>query len=283
MKYLLYLILLIIIFPEISSTELAPYSKFANDNKFKEWEKISSNRIAEKYSYRIDVNDAVSTKQMISKEYFDEKGRTDKFESIDYYGVVQVLATYKYNEEDMLMEIEEKDSFRTIVQKQTFSYDPFSKLARVNATGFNDVFIQRLQFEYLPEKSVAIESVTDSTQKVLAYTVHLYDTTFNRIIKSTNYTKENEIDGLTAFFYDNNGINSREIYAKDIDEPYKIKYQNAHDEKGNLIEVQNITFPNVLLVTVKHEYNEMDMIISTTMYDSKGEVITRLEYDYVLR
>ena len=283
MKYLIYLFLLILIFPDVNATELAPYSEFAKTYNAKEWEKNSRGRISEKYSYRIDVNEGESTKQLISKEYFDEMGKTIKFESIDYYGVVQVVATYRYNQENMLMEIEEKDSFRTIVQKQTFNYDPFGKLVRVNATGFNDVFIQSLNFEYLPEKSVVIESVKDSSQKVLSYTVHLYDTTFNRIIKSTNYTKDNEMDGLTAIFYDKNGINSREIYAKNIDEPYKIKYQNAYDEKGNLTEVKNISFPNVLLVTVKHDYNEMDLITSTTMYDTKEEVITRLEYEYVLR
>ena len=32
MKYLLYLFLLILIFPDVSSTELAPYSKFAKDS-----------------------------------------------------------------------------------------------------------------------------------------------------------------------------------------------------------------------------------------------------------
>lgn len=267
------------------SSELAPYSEFKKNERLKEWELFADNKISERLTYRLDANNSEKNEEkwLISKEYFDESGKLVKFESIDNYNAVSLTSINTYNSENLLLEIEEKDNFRTLVQKQIFSYDPFSKLTKIESIGFNDVVNQIMTFEYLPEKSIVIETTTDSSKSVLVYIVHLYDKSFSKIIKSTNFTKDNEIDGITIFHYIDAGINSRELYTKNIDEPFRIKYQNIYDEKNNLTEVLNLSYPNTLLVTVKNSYYDNNLPKSTSMYDSKGKPITTISYEYTSR
>lgn len=284
MKIAIYFLIIGLLTLNIYSSELVPYSDFGKSSKIKEWNKNNQAGLSEKHSFRIHTErDGTTERVLVSREFFDESGKLIKFESLDYYGNVQVASVHKYNAENMLIEIEETDNFRTLVQKQVFSYDPYDKLVKIEATGFNDAFISKTMFEYIPEKSVAIESSLDLSDEVSSYIIHLYDKSFNRIIKSTNYTPENEIDGLTAYFYDEYGINSREVYKKNIDEPYSIKYHHIHDNNGNLIEVRNISYPDVLMVTVKHDYNKDGLVTKTSMYSAKNELITTIDYEYVFR
>ncbi|MBX3043568.1 MAG: hypothetical protein KIT33_03355 [Candidatus Kapabacteria bacterium] len=281
MKYLYIIVIFLIIFNSVRSEHTEPFSEFSQLNIAKNRSQIINNKVVEKYAYRLLSELDTSDRKIVSREYFDEKGNILKFESIDDYGSVQINAIYKYNDEGMLINLEETDNFRTIIQKHTYSYDPFGKLVKVLTTGYQDVHIQTVQYEYVEEKSVVIESIKDSSNNVIEYAIHLYDKPFNQIIKTSYYTKDNEINGITAYFYDSNGINSREVYKKNIDEPYQIKYHNIYDEKSNLSEVRNIGFPNKLMVTVKHIYDENNLLISTAMYDAENNFITAINYEYI--
>jgi hypothetical protein len=265
----------------INASDLVPYSEFNKTQKKIENKQYSINKIKEKFTYRLDGNlNTDINKWLISKEYYDTIGRLTKFESIDEFDEVALTNYYKYNSENMLTEIEERDKSNNLIQLQVFSYDPFDKLKQIVSYDTNKNINQKMVFEYIDEKGVAIETIMDSSDKVISYTIHLYDKPFNRIIKSTNFLADNEIDGTTVIHYVDEGVNSREVYTKDITEPFRIKYQNIYDQTGNLSEVRNLSYPNTLLVTVKHKYVDFKLLESTSMYDSKGNLITTISYEY---
>lgn len=266
------------------SSELSPYSIFGKENRIKETSKYKNAKISEKHTFRTDIGITDRAQSiLVSKEYFDDDGNLVKFESYADYNAVLVTATYKYNEEGMLLEIEEKDNFRTILLKQVLSYDPFDKLVKITATDFKNDTILTTTYDYIPEKSVAIETIRDSSKKVNEYTIHLYDKAFNRVIKTSKHNQANELNGITAIHYNDYGISSREVYTKDITEPYRIKYQNVFNDKGLLTGVRNLKYPDELLVDVINEYNEFDLIKTTTMKSPNGDVITSIFIDYTTK
>ncbi len=273
---------LLLISISLYSSELVPYSDFNKSKIMQEKDIFKKNSIKEKHTYRSDVSLSNGEKKwLVSKEYYDESGNMVKFESYSDYNEVIVNSIFSYNIENMLMGIEEKDSFRTIILKQEFRYDPFGKLVKIISTGFGGDTLQTTSFDYMEQKQVSIETTKDSSNIVQDYYVHLYDKTFNRIIKSTNFNNKNEINGITAYFYDINGINSREVYSKDVNEPYRIKYQNIYDEQGRLTEVKNLQYPDALIITVFNEYNKYNLISKTTMIQPGGEVIATISFDYI--
>ncbi|MDX9789913.1 MAG: hypothetical protein WCZ17_01000 [Candidatus Kapaibacterium sp.] len=281
MKYILLTLLLIA--NECLANYLQPYSDYVKLERKKEADLIKNSGFKIRKAYRTDgVGDNINN-LLISKEYFNGKGLLSKFETIDEYGVVQISAVFEYNIEDMLLSIEEKDNFRVLLQKQVFSYDPFSKLRKVSSNGFNDSKLQTMYFEYIEERDVAIETIKDSGDAVISYSVHLYDKSFQRIIKTTIYDKNDEIDGTKIFYYTENGLSGREIYAKDINEPYSIKYENVFNDKKQLIQVRNILFPDKLTVTVNHSYNDAGLLESTSMFDKDNKPITKIEYKYFIQ
>lgn len=134
-----------------------------------------------------------------------------------------------------------------------------------------------------PKKSIAIETIKDSANKVINYSVYLYDKAFNKIIKSTLYDTHNNVDGTKVIHYNEYGINSREIYQKDINEPYSIKYQNIYNEKHLLSEIQNITYPNNIIVTILNDYNDKNFLVSTKMIDKFKNPITTILYEFIYK
>jgi hypothetical protein len=280
----IFIILFISFYQNIFSVEILPYSEFGKQKELSEAKLFAKNDIKQKNTYRSDPRpdkDGNIDKWLISREYFDENGKLLKFESISDNNNVVVYSEFKYNEEGLISKIIEKDAFHTLIQNQTFTYDAFSRIAKIVAIGFNDALLQTTLYEYNEEKGIAIETVKDSLNSVNNYSVYLYDKPFNRIIKSTLYNKENQIDGTKVIHYNDYGINSREIYQKDIDQPFTMKYQNIFNEKKLLSEVQNITYPNNLVVSVFNEYNDDELIISTNMFDKSKNPITTISFEYV--
>lgn len=281
-SFILVSLTLLLISISLYSSELAPFSDFNKSKMMLEKDIFKKNSIKEKHTYRSDFSSGKEAKKwLVSKEYYDEYGNMIKFESYNDYNEVIVNSNFKYNNDNMLIEVEEKDSFRTIIMKQELSYDSAGKLVKIISSGFGGDTLQTTNFDYVQQKQVSIETTKDSSNKVQDYYVHLYDKAFNRIIKSSNFNNSNEMNGITAYFYDNNGINSREVYNKDINEPYRIKYQNVYDEKGRLTEVKNLKYPDVLIVTVFNEYNQYNLISKTTMIQPTGEVIATILFDYI--
>lgn len=275
-------ILLLFINQSLISSALEPYSDYSKSKKLADNAIITKHSIIEKHTFRSDFGTHEDVKKsLVSKEYFDENGNLIKFESYGDYNEVIVNSIFSYNAENMLMQIEEKDSFRTIIMKQEFKYDPFGKLIKIISSGFRGDTLQVTTFEYVEQKQVAIETVKDSSHNILDYYVHLYDKAFNRIVKSTHFDVKNEIKGITAFFYNDFGINSREVYSKNIDEPYKIKYQNFYDDRGRLAEIRNLKYPDDLIITVFNDFNDFDLISKTTMIQPSGETVATISFDYI--
>ncbi len=288
MKKLTLLIFCFLVLIKVSySNELNPYSNDNLDLIKQQREKIKSAKIIEKNTYRYSTNynekdiDSVKVeKWLIIKEYFNDNGQLIKYQS--YEGDVGPIFTiqYTYNEEGLLLSILELDNFNTIIQKKDISYDPFSRISKIAITGFNSKPIETIYYEYNKERSICIETNKDSSNKLSGYRVHLYDKPFNKIIKTTIFNKENELDGTIVFNFTDNGIFSREVYSKDINVPFNIKYQNVFDDKGQLKEINNLTYPDNLVVSVKHTYNNFGLIDNTTMYGNDGAIITKLGFVY---
>ncbi len=277
MKISSILILFFIAINSLLAIEILPFSEYENHKAKFDAEMYSKYKVVQKNTYREESGD----KWMISNEYYNDSGKLVKYEAIGDNDAIVSYSTYKYNDEDLISEIIDKDAFHTILQKQVFIYDAFSRLSKIVSTDFLDNIIQTITYEYIPEKSIAIETIKDSANKVINYSVYLYDKAFNKIIKSTLYDTENNVDGTKVIHYNEYGINSREIYQKDINEPYTIKYQNIYNEKHLLSEIQNISYPNNIIVTISNEYNDKNFLISTKMIDKFKNPITTILYEYI--
>lgn len=279
-QFIVIIILLFIVSNKNYSIDIGAYSKFSSD-KDEAIEKIlSTNNIIQKNTYRDDANSTKDEKWLISREYYNSDGKIIKFEAISEYGAVVLYTVFSYNEEGLIVGLVEKDNFHTIIQNQQITYDAYSRVNHILSTGFNDVFLQKNTYEYIDSKSIAIETIKDSADAVLEYTVMLYDKPFNKIIKQTQFTELNEIDGTTVISYSEDGISAREVYSKDTSEPFVMKYQNVYNNHL-LSKVQNIMHPNNIVSTVVNEYNDFGLIEATKMFDANENPITTLYFEYL--
>lgn len=283
MKYLYILILIIIPFSEIFSLDIVAFSDFNHKLLQKEASVISKNKIIEKHIYRVDGLKDENEKMLINIEYFNEKGLLTKLETIGVNNKVNLTAHYKYDSENRIIEVKEVDDFRALLMLQNFTYDSLDRLAKVKSSGFNDVLLHNIEYTYIEEKSIAIEKFRDSNNAVVEYRIHLYNKPFDKIIKTSVFKTDNEINGITAFFYNDFNLAAKEVYRTDITEPYQIKYHYIYDENQKLIESKSLTYPDKLLVTVKNSYDDRNMLESNTMFDANGNKITTLFNEYVIK
>ena len=232
--------------------------------------------------YKIDViiqninsKELDVTKNKYSYKENDKDGNTTLEINYDAFGTIAEKIVRKFDDRKFLVEEIYYDEGEEIAERKTYERNDDGTI-KFEFTHYLDNSFDTLSYQYDGEKNVVSKILKDDEGFVESNEKFEYKN--NKLVKKVVYDDNNKLIEELIYRYDENG-NVLEYSNKEKDKYNNYRIVDEYDEKNNRVKSLKYNFNNKLVQISTYLFDEKNRAVKVINEDQNGITTTHLKYD----